>query len=359
MFTRPIAPLADAEFAAHEEIVVCYDPDAGLSALIAVHDTSLGPAAGGCRLYPYADAGAALHDVLRLSRAMSLKNALAGLPLGGGKSVIIARPQDKTPQLLRAFAARVTALQGRYWTAEDINIGPADADLLRDNCPYVFGLSAARGGSGDPSAYTAAGCFHGIRACLQYLHGNDDPAGLHVTIQGVGRVGYELARQLVQAGARLTITDVDAQRAAAVAAELGAERVGPADIHRVASDVFAPCAMGATINLHTIAELGAPIICGVANNQIADAAARAALLERGVLYAPDYVVNAGGMLHASTDIFGRRDPAEVDRRIRGIFDTTSEILSAAAQRKVSTEVVADELANARIAAARATRVAGR
>ena len=310
------------EYTGHEQVLACSDAASGLRAIIAVHDTRLGPAAGGCRLYPYPDSAAALTDVLRLSAAMTWKNALAGLPLGGGKSVILCDPARKTPALLAAFARQVDALGGRYWTAEDINIGPVDVEVLAQHCRFVFGM----------------------RAALEHVFGSDSLRGRHVALQGVGNVGIELARLVAEGGGRLTVADINPANAQRARERYGAAIVSPEAIDAVPCDVFAPCAMGATLNAGSVARLSARIVCGVANNQLATPPDGAALRERGIVYAPDYVVNAGGMHNASADIFGRYDVADVWRRIRGIRATTLRILRQAEEEKRPTSEVAESMA---------------
>lgn len=336
------------EFRGHEDVHFCHDEATGLRAIIAVHDRTLGPAAGGCRMRAYESVDEALTDVLRLSAAMTWKNALAGLPLGGGKSVIIADPRtDKNPELLRAFARNVQRLGGSYWTAEDIGVGPADVDVLRSESDYIFGISA---GTGDPSAYTAGGCFEGMRACLEHVFGSADLTGRHVAIQGAGNVGYELARMVHEGGGRLTVADVSSDAVERCADEFGAVVTDPEAIAAVECDVLAPCAIGATVNERTIAGMRTPIVCGVANNQLATPADGARLRDRGILYAPDYVVNAGGMMHASGDIFGAYDADAVAERIRGIRATTAQIARRADAEDRATSEVADAMAREAVAA---------
>ena len=332
------------EYTGHEQVLACSDAASGLRAIIAVHDTRLGPAAGGCRLYPYPDSAAALTDVLRLSAAMTWKNALAGLPLGGGKSVILCDPARKTPALLAAFARQVDALGGRYWTAEDINIGPVDVEVLAQHCRFVFGRTHGGAASGDPSAFTAGGCLEGMRAALEHVFGSDSLRGRHVALQGVGNVGIELARLVAEGGGRLTVADINPANAQRARERYGAAIVSPEAIDAVPCDGVAPCAMGATLNAGSVARLSARIVCGVANNQLATPPDGAALRERGIVYAPDYVVNAGGMHNASADIFGRYDVADVWRRIRGIRATTLRILRQAEEEKRPTSEVAESMA---------------
>ncbi|GAB3625092.1 branched-chain amino acid dehydrogenase [Mariniluteicoccus endophyticus] len=334
------------EFASHEDVHFCTDEATGLRAIIAVHDRTLGPAAGGCRMRAYASDDDALNDVLRLSKAMTYKNALAGLPLGGGKSVVIADPHtDKNPDLLRAFARHVQRLGGSYWTAEDIGVGPADVDVLASECDYIFGVSR---GAGDPSAYTAGGCFEGLKACVEHVFGSDDLTGRHVAVQGVGNVGYELARMVHEAGGRLTVADVSTDAVQRCVDEFCAQTADVAKITATECDVLAPCAIGATVDERSIAAMRTPIVCGVANNQLATPADGQRLLAAGILYAPDYVVNAGGMMHASGDIFGEYDADAVAGRIRGIRGTMTEIARRSADEGRPTNEIADAMAEARI-----------
>lgn len=335
------------EFQSHEDVHFITDEATGLRAIIAVHDRTLGPAAGGCRMRAYASDDEALTDVLRLSAAMTWKNALAGLPLGGGKSVIIADPRtDKTPELLRAYARHLQRLGGTYWTAEDIGVGPADVDVLRSASDYVFGITE---GTGDPSVYTAGGCFEGMRACLEHLFGSPDLTGRHVAIQGVGNVGYELARMVHEAGGRLTVADVSSDAVERCVAEFGAVATDVEAIMAVEADVVAPCAIGATVDERAITGLRTQIVCGVANNQLATPADGVRLRERGILYAPDYVVNAGGMMHASGDIFGEYDADRVAERLRGIRATMAEIARRADEENRATSQVADAMAREAVA----------
>lgn len=330
----------------HEQVLFAADPSSGLRAIIALHDRSLGPAAGGCRMRPYASDSEALTDVLRLSQGMTRKNALAGLPLGGGKSVIIADPAtDKTPELLRAFAGFVAELGGIYWTAEDIGMGADDIEVLARHCDYVFGTTSTGQHTGDPSAYTAAGCFAGLRACVEHVFGSPDLTGKRVAIQGVGNVGFALGRQLVEAGARLIVADTDPASVRRAVTELGARAVDVQEIAATECDVLAPCAVGATLNAATITALRTPIVCGVANNQLATVADGAALHDSNILYAPDYVVNAGGMLNASGDILGHHDPGQVAGKIAHIGEVMGQIAHRSAEEDRPTNLIADDLAD--------------
>ncbi len=336
-------------FRDHERVVFCREPEVGLRAIIAIHDTTLGPAAGGCRMWPYGSSEEALTDVLRLAQAMSYKNALAGLALGGGKSVIIADARcAKTPALLHAFARAVEELGGRYYTAEDIGIGMADVETLGEVTRYVFGHSR-EGGSGDPSPFTARGGFEGIRAAVRHRLGRDDLEGLGVALQGVGNVGYALAALLSSAGARLIVADTERANRERAQKEFGAKAVEASVIHSQDADVFAPCAMGAVLNDATIPEIKAPIVAGVANNQLAEERHGRALRDRGILYAPDYVVNAGGMLSGARDILQDYGVDEVNRRIDGIYDTVLEIFRRSEKEGLAPNEVADALAREKLA----------
>lgn len=338
----------------HEQVLFAHDAASGLRAIIAIHDRSLGPAAGGCRMRPYASDAEALTDVLRLSQGMTRKNALAGLPLGGGKSVIIADPRtQKTPELLRAFAGFVAELGGIYWTAEDIGMWADDVEVLAQHCDYIFGTISTGQHTGDPSAFTAAGCFAGLRACVRQVFGSDDLTGRTVAIQGVGNVGFALGRQLVDAGANLVVADTDQASVQRAVTELGARAIDVDQIGAVECDVLAPCAVGATLNADTIPLLRTPIVCGVANNQLATTADGQLLHEAKILYAPDYVVNAGGMLNASGDILGHHDPEQVAEKIAHIGEVMGQIAGRSATEDRPTNAIADDLADEVVRTARA------
>jgi len=340
------------EYDNHEQVLFCRDRGAALFAIIAIHDTSLGPAAGGCRMWPYASVNDALTDVLRLSQAMSYKNALAGLPLGGGKSVIIGDPnKDKNETLLTSFARFVQRLGGQYYTAEDIGIGIDDVEILAEESDYVFGLTT----TGDPSPFTARGCFEGIRAAVRHRLDRDSLDGLKVAIQGVGNVGRFVCKNLHQAGAELIVADVNPEAIAYTVENFGAKVVAPDEIYAQDVDIFSPCAMGGILNDDTISQLKTSIVAGVANNQLAEARHGQLLHDKGILYAPDYVINAGGMLNASGDIFGQYDVNQVMERVAGLYDATLRILEMAEREGRLTSEVADDLARQRIAAGRASK----
>jgi leucine dehydrogenase len=334
------------EFAGHERIIHCSDAPSGLRAIIAIHDRTLGPAVGGCRLYAYPQEESALTDVLRLSKGMTYKNALAGLPFGGGKSVVIADPRAKTPELLRAYAEAVNRLQGDYWTGEDVNIGTADVEIIAQHTRYVMGRASGDVHSGDPSPFTAAGCFAGMKAALNHVFGTDGFAGRRMAIQGVGNVGFALAKLVAEAGGSVVAADVRADQAERVRRVPGVAVVSPDAIYDEPCDVFAPCGMGGVLNEQIVGRLRARIICGAANNQLATPEIGRTLLERGIVYAPDYVVNAGGMLNASGDFFGRYDPDEVWRRVHAIRDTTAKVLETAGRERRPPQDVADAMAQA-------------
>lgn len=345
VFTHP-------EFDHHEQVLFCHDAATGLKGIIAIHSTTLGPAAGGCRMFPYPSVEDALTDVLRLSKGMSYKNAVAGLPLGGGKSVIIADPSAVGKvDLLRAFSKHVQALGGRYWAAIDIGVSPQDAGILAENCDFIFTQADHFEEGFNPSSFTALGGFTGIRAAAKHVWDRDDLTGLSVAIQGLGATGSDLARRLHEAGAELVVADVREEAVRDAVARFGARGVGTESIHAQDVDIFAPCAMGAVINDKTLPEIGAKVICGVANNQLAEPRHGAALQARGITYVPDYVVNAGGMMGASTVIFATLSHAGSIKRIEGLYDTILSLLETARETGRPSSDVADNIAVSKIAAA--------
>jgi glutamate dehydrogenase/leucine dehydrogenase len=331
----------------YEQIVHCHDPGTGLRAIIAIHSTRLGPALGGTRCYPYADEEAALTDVLRLAQGMTYKAAAAGLDAGGGKAVIIGDPRSvKTEALLRAYGRFIDTLGGRYLTAEDVGTTQADMDLIRTETTRVTGTSLALGGSGDPSEATADGLLSAISAVCDH-----DLAGLRVVISGVGKVGSGLARRLVAARADVTVADVDADRVLALKAELGVPSVSPDDAHRTPCDVFSPCALGACLSEETIPELACRTVVGAANNQLATPADAARLTDRGIVYAPDFVVNAGGVINLCAELApGGYHPELARQRIAAIGHTLREVLDDAEVRGITTAEAAEQRAERRIAA---------
>lgn len=339
------------DFANHEQVVFCSDDKSGLKAIIAVHNSSLGPALGGCRMWPYASEEEAVRDVLRLSRGMTYKSAMANLKLGGGKSVIIGNPRtQKSPELLQAFARAIENLNGRYIAAEDSGTSVADMKFMAQFTSHVAGIvdKPTDGGvrSGDPSPATAYGTFVGIKAAVKDKLGRDSLDGLRVAIQGVGNVGYDLAGQLKEAGASLWVTDIHAEQLERARTELGATVVEPDAIFGLDVDVFAPCALGAVLNDLTIPQLKARIVAGASNNQLAEPRHGVELTKRGILYAPDYVINAGGII----DVYHERvgfDRVALVKHIDQIYDNLMEIFARARKEERPTGEVADAIAEER------------
>ena len=328
----------------HETVVRVADPASGLVGFIAIHSTVLGPAAGGLRMRPYASEAEALTDVLRLSAGMSFKNAAAGLPLGGGKAVILGDPAAKTPAQLRAFGAAIDTLAGRYWTAEDMGMSPEDMAVLRDATPYVAGLDTGAFASGDPSPITARGIFQSIRTTARHRFGTAQLDGRRVAIQGLGHVGWALGVLLRAAGATLVVADQNAERAELAERYLGATAVAPGDILAAEADILAPCAIGGVLNAESIPALRAAAVCGGANNQLATAEDAGRLSARGILYAPDYVVNGGGIINVATEILQIEDRAGfVEDKLRALDATLDAILTAAAKRNASPAEIADDI----------------
>jgi leucine dehydrogenase len=335
-------------FDGHEQVMLVRDAATGLHAIIAIHSTHLGPAAGGVRRWAYASEAAALTDALRLSRGMSYKNAMAGLKAGGGKAVVLA-DAPKTEALLEAFGAAVEQLGGRYVTAEDVGMTDADMVVLARRTAHVSGLPVGAGQvGGNPGPFTARGTLAGLKAAVRHALGRDDVRGLHVAIQGVGSVGGALARALAAEGARLTLADVNPARAAALATELGAAQVDVDAIMQVPADVFSPNALGAILTEASIAALDVAIVAGAANNQLATAADGARLAARGILYAPDYVINAGGIISVMAEYLGDASLAAVNAAVDAIGPRLAALFAAADASGEATDVVADRTARALI-----------
>ncbi|MES2443454.1 MAG: Glu/Leu/Phe/Val dehydrogenase dimerization domain-containing protein [Pseudomonadota bacterium] len=334
------------DFDDHEGVHLFTDRATGLSAVIAVHSTALGPAAGGVRFWHYADSRAAITDALRLSRGMSYKNAMAGLPMGGGKGVVLANPQGtKTPALLEAFGRAVESLAGRYVTAEDVGMSEADMKHIAGTTRHVSGLPVAAGSAGgDPGPTTAKGVYLGVKAAARRGLGADSMQGVHVAIQGVGSVGGGLARLLAKDGAKLTLADVNADRAAALAAELGADTVATGAILGLDAEIVSPNALGAILTAETIAALNCKIVAGGANNQLATREDGARLHGRGILYAPDYVINAGGIINVGLEYLGLGDYAEVEARVARIPDRLIEVWDESDRTGDPESEVADRIA---------------
>ena len=337
-----------ADFADHQQAWECHDRASGLHAIIAVHDTTLGPALGGCRMWPYGTTAEAMGDALRLSRGMTYKAALAGLALGGGKSVILGDPKThKSAALFRAFGAMVEGLGGRYITAEDVGTSVRDMDWVAEATAHVAGTS---GGSGDPSAMTALGVHEGIKAALRHRLGNDALSGVTVAVQGLGNVGHALCERLSGEGAELIVADVNQASVERAVDGFGATAVGPDQIHAVAADVFAPCALGAVLDHETIPALRSTIVAGSANNQLAEDSHGEELRRRGILYAPDYVINAGGLISIATAIAGEEATgAKAWTAVCRIGPVLSEIFERAEAEGLAPGAVADCLAMERVA----------
>jgi leucine dehydrogenase len=331
----------------HEQLVICNDTSAGYRGIIAIHSTTLGPALGGTRFWQYASDEEAIVDALRLARGMTYKNAVAGLNLGGGKSVIIGNNKTHDREMIfRAHGRFVESLGGRYITAEDVGTSTSDMDFVHMETKNVSGLA---GRSGDPSPVTAHGVFRAIQASAKERWGSDDLSTKTISLQGAGHVGYYLAKELHEAGAKLIVTDIDAERVKQVVNEFGATAVAPDEIYGVQADIFAPCALGGIINDKTIPQLKVEIVCGAANNVLLEERHGHALEERGILYGPDYVANAGGVINVYSELAGW-DSARAFRKADEIYDTVLKVYSIAKSDKVPTYVAADRLAEQRIKA---------
>ena len=331
----------------HEQLVICNDSSAGYRGIIAVHSTTLGPALGGTRFWQYGSDEEAIVDALRLARGMTYKNAVAGLNLGGGKSVIIGNNKTSDREMIfRAHGRFVESLGGRYITAEDVGTSTADMDFVHMETKNVSGLA---GRSGDPSPVTAHGVFRAIQASARERWGSDDLSTRTVSVQGAGHVGYYLAKELHEAGASLVITDIDAERVKQVVAEFGARSVTPDEIYGVQADIFAPCALGGIVNDKTIPQLRCEIVAGAANNVLLEERHGVALEEQGILYAPDYVANAGGVINVYSELAGWSS-ARAFRKADEIYDTILKVFAIAKHDNVPTFVAADRLAEQRITA---------
>ncbi|MEW7279552.1 Glu/Leu/Phe/Val dehydrogenase [Aquimarina sp. 2201CG1-2-11] len=334
----------------HEQVVFCQDKDTGLKAIIGVHNTILGPALGGTRMYDYATEWDALNDVLRLSRGMTYKAAITGLNLGGGKAVIMGDPKKiKTPELMRRFGRFVDSLGGKYYTAEDVGMETSDMDTVREVTPYVTGISESKGGAGNPSPVTAHGVYMGMKAATRFTYGNDTLDGKRILIQGIGHVGEELVRLTSEEGAKVIISDINEERLEVVSAKYGVDIYKGDDLYAEAADIYAPCALGATINDETVHKLQVKIIAGAANNQLANENVHGAMLQkRGIVYAPDFLINAGGIINVFAEIegYGRE---QILTKTANIYDTTLDILNKAKATNVTTNEAAISIAEDRVA----------
>ncbi len=332
----------------HEEVVFFQNKEVGLKAIVAIHNTTLGPALGGCRMWPYATEAEALEDVLRLSRGMTYKAAAAGLNLGGGKGVIIGDPKtQKSQDLFVAYGTFVNTLGGRYITAEDVGTDVNDIEYMFTATDYVVGVERAHGGSGDPSPFTALGVFQGIQACLKRQFNDESFRNRTVVVQGVGNVGRNLVRLLTGAGAKVIVSDIDAEKVAKICEEFKLESVPTATSHAVPCDVFAPCALGSVLNAKSVKELQCKIVAGGANNQLDVIERSEDLRERGILYAPDYVINAGGLMNVYLELEGySRERAE--RMTRGIYYNIMKVFQISDELKISTAKAANHLVEQRL-----------
>lgn len=332
----------------HEQVVFCHNKDAGLKAIIAIHNTTLGPALGGTRMWTYKTEEEALIDVLRLSKGMTYKAAVAGLNLGGGKAVIIGDSKtQKSEAMFRSFGRFVNSLNGRYITAEDVGTTVREMEYIFMETPWVTGIPKAFGGSGDPSPYTAHGVLMGIKASVKEKFGAESLKGIRVAVQGLGNVGFHLVEYLLKEQAVVTVADIDNDKVKKVVAQFGVTAVASGEIAFVECDVFAPCAMGAVINDQSIAKLRAKVVCGGANNQLAEARHGDQLREMGVLYAPDYVTNAGGLMNVFVELEGYSPDRALDKTVQ-VYDNLMKVFAIAKRDDVGTHTAADRLAEERI-----------
>ena len=349
--------ISEIQVDGYEQVARCRDPKSGLHALIAIHDTTLGPALGGMRMLPYVSEDEALFDVLRLSRGMTYKSAVADTGLGGGKSVVIGDPKTKkSPDLFRAMGRFVDSFKGRYITAEDMNIGIPDLEKVRETTRWVVGLSRESGSSGNPSPYTAIGCVQGMRAVLEEIWGSDDFTGKRVLLQGVGAVGGRLAVLLKERGAQVVICDINEERVAELHEEHGFEFVEHEGHPSVPCDIYAPCARGAGLNDETIPRLQCKAVAGCANNQLLDARHAEDLKNRDILYAPDYVINAGGIINVGMELQpGGYNEKNALERIDRIYDQLKLVFEIARTKDINTREAAAQLAEMRLRQAKADK----
>lgn len=332
----------------YEQLVFCQDQTSGLKAIIAIHDTTLGPALGGVRMWPYETEDQAVEDALRLARGMTYKNAAAGLNLGGGKTVIIGDPsKDKNEEMFRALGRFIQGLNGRYITAEDVGTTESDMDLIHEETNYVTGISPTFGSSGNPSPVTAYGVYLGMKASVKEAFGNDSLNGIRVAVQGLGNVAYALCDYLHQEGAELIVTDINKKAVERVVNNFGAKAVLPDEIYKQEAEVFSPCALGAIINDDTIPQLKAKVIAGSANNQLKDSRHGNVLHEMGIVYAPDYVINAGGVINVADELYGYNRERAM-KRVETIYDSLSRIYAISKQQNIPTYLAANKLAEDRI-----------
>ncbi|PEJ52149.1 leucine dehydrogenase [Bacillus sp. AFS002410] len=333
----------------YEQVVFCQDKESGLKAIIAIHDTTLGPALGGTRMWTYESEEAAIEDALRLAKGMTYKNAAAGLNLGGGKTVIIGDPRkDKNEAMFRAFGRYIQGLNGRYITAEDVGTTVADMDLIHEETDYVTGISPSFGSSGNPSPVTAFGVYRGMKAAAKEAFGTDSLEGKKIAIQGVGNVAYSLCEYLHEEGAQLIVTDINKEAVQRAVEAFGATAVDPDDIYAVECDIYAPCALGATINDKTIPLLKAKVIAGSANNQLKETRHGDLIHELGIVYAPDYVINSGGVINVADELYGYNYDRAM-KKVEGLYDNIAKVIEISKRDGIPTYLAADRLAEERIA----------
>ncbi|WP_349407722.1 branched-chain amino acid dehydrogenase [Pseudalkalibacillus sp. SCS-8] len=332
----------------YEQLVICQDKQSGLKAIICIHDTTLGPALGGTRMWTYETEDAAIEDALRLAKGMTYKNAAAGLNLGGGKTVIIGDPKsDKNEEMFRAFGRYIQGLNGRYITAEDVGTTVADMDLIRQETEFVTGVSPAFGSSGNPSPVTAYGVYRGMKAAAKEAFGTDSLEGKVVAVQGVGNVAYNLCKHLHEEGAQLIVTDINKEAVQRAVDDFGAKAVDTEEIYSVDCDIYAPCALGATINDETIPQLKAKVIAGAANNQLKDTKHGDMIHEMGIAYAPDYVINAGGVINVADELYGYNRERAM-KKVELIYDNIARVFEISKRDNIPTYAAADRLAEERI-----------
>lgn len=334
----------------YEQVVFCQDKASGLKGIIAIHDTTLGPALGGCRMWPYETEEEALRDVLRLSKGMTYKNAAAGLNIGGGKSVIIGDPKkDKSEALFRAMGRYVESLNGRYIIAEDVGTTEEDMNFMYLETNYVTGSTVSAGASGNPSPKTALGIYYSMKRTAKEVFGSDSLENLTISVQGVGNVAYELCRLIHEEGGKLIVTDINEEAVARVVADFGATSVGVNDIYEVEADIFSPCALGAILNDETIPKLKVKAVCGSANNQLAEGKKHGKMLaEYGILYAPDFIVNSGGVINVADELGGYNEERAI-KNVKNIYEQMGKVFNIAKEQGITTMEAANHLAEDRIA----------
>lgn len=339
----------------YEQVVVCQDQHSGLKAIIAIHDTTLGPALGGTRMWMYQSEEDAFEDALRLAKGMTYKNAAAGLNLGGGKTVIIGDPRkDKNEEMFRAFGRYIQGLNGRYITAEDVGTTVEDMDIIHEETDFVTGISPAFGSSGNPSPVTAYGVYVGMKAAAKEAFGSDFLEGKTVAVQGVGNVAFNLCKHLHEEGAKLIVTDINKEAVQRAVDAFGARAVEVDEIYQVECDIFAPCALGAIINDSTIPQLKAKVIAGSANNQLKDTRHGEIIHEMGIVYAPDYVINAGGVINVADELYGYNHERAM-KKVEGIYDNIERVFSISKRDNIPTYLAADRMAEERIENMRRSR----